>query len=270
MQLQVFSKFCQVGAGGIFATRIDGRRQNLQLTCRLQDCQYLGRCKMMKSVNSYYFLHHVFCLFCAGVRARANIRSFRAFNFSVLLAVSLAGVFLNVSALANSDDIAGSVAVSAEASTLNDDADAESTLEGILTQEPQKEDYVEERNCISTHRIRNVQVLDEHHVIFNMRRNKHYLVQFKHRCFGLKPNQPISYEVNSFQVCKFDAIQGLDNFAGRLQTGQSCRIPGFQSISKEQVVVLKENLKNDRQRAREERKARREAEHQARKAKRKV
>ena len=46
--------------------------------------------------------------------------------------------------------------------------------------------------------------------------------------------------------------------------------PGFQSISEEQVTVLKETLKNNRQRAREERKARREAEHKARKSKRKV
>ena len=71
-------------------------------------------------------------------------------------------------------------------------------------------------------------------------------------------------------MCKFDSIQGLETFAGRLQAGQRCAIPGFQGISEEQVEVLKETLKNDRQRAREERKARREAEHEARKAKRKV
>jgi hypothetical protein len=157
-----------------------------------------------------------------------------------------------------------------DASVSNSEADPELTLEEILNQDPQKEDYVKERNCISAHRIRNVKVLDEHHVVFNMRRDKRYLVQFKHRCFGLKPNQPISYEVNGSQVCKFDSIQGLENFAGRLQAGQRCRISGFQSISEEQVVVLKETLKNDKQRVREERKARREAEHKARKAKRKV
>ena len=107
-----------------------------------------------------------------------------------------------------------------EQASSSDSAEAGPTLEQILNQDPQKEDYVEERNCISAHRIRNVKVLDEHHVVFNMRRGKRYLVQFKHRCFGLKPNQPISYEVNSSQVCKFDSIQGLENFAGR-STGRS-------------------------------------------------
>ena len=194
----------------------------------------------------------------------------------ILLAVLISSLWVSPLAMANANANANangqgeSRITSDDAAVDNGEADPELTLEEILNQDPQKEDYVEERNCISAHRIRNVKVLDEHHVIFNMRRNKRYLVQFKHRCFGLKPNQPVSYEVNSSQVCKFDSIQGLENFAGRLQAGQRCRISGFQSISEEQVAVLKETLKNDRQRAREERKARREAEHKARKAKRKV
>lgn len=190
----------------------------------------------------------------------------------ILLAVLISSLWVSPLAMANANanGQGESRTTSDDAAVDNGEADPELTLEEILNQDPQKEDYVEERNCISAHRIRNVKVLDEHHVIFNMRRNKRYLVQFKHRCFGLKPNQPVSYEVNSSQVCKFDSIQGLENFAGRLQAGQRCRISGFQSISEEQVAVLKETLKNDRQRAREERKARREAEHKARKAKRKV
>ena len=196
----------------------------------------------------------------------------------ILLAVLISSLWVSPLAMANANANANantngqgeSRTTSDDTAVDNGEADPELTLEEILNQDPQKEDYVEERNCISAHRIRNVKVLDEHHVIFNMRRNKRYLVQFKHRCFGLKLNQPVSYEVNSSQVCKFDSIQGLENFAGRLQAGQRCRISGFQSISEEQVAVLKETLKNDRQRAREERKARREAEHKARKAKRKV
>ena len=193
-----------------------------------------------------------------------------AMLISSLWVSPLAMAEANANANANANGQGESRTTSDDAAVENGEADPELTLEEILNQDPQKEDYVEERNCISAHRIRNVKVLDEHHVVFNMRRNKRYLVQFKHRCFGLKPNQPVSYEVNSSQVCKFDAIQGLDNFAGRLQAGQRCRISGFQSISEEQVAVLKETLKNDKQRAREERKARREAEHKARKAKRKV
>lgn len=194
----------------------------------------------------------------------------------ILLAMLISSLWISPLAVAEANPNANangqdeSRTTSDDTAVDNGEADSELTLEEILNQDPQKEDYVEERNCISAHRIRNVKVLDEHHVVFNMRRNKRYLVQFKHRCFGLKPNQPVSYEVNSSQVCKFDAIQGLDNFAGRLQAGQRCRISGFQSISEEQVAVLKETLKNDKQRAREERKARREAEHKARKAKRKV
>lgn len=181
----------------------------------------------------------------------------------VLLSAFLAG--LSLSATASAAQVS-----SEEQASSSDSAEAGPTLEQILNQDPQKEDYVEERNCLSVHRIRTVKVLDDQHVVFETRRGKRYLVQFKHRCFGLKANRPISYEVNSSQVCKFDSIRGLENFGGRLQPGQRCQIPGFQSISEEQVVLLKENLKSAKQRAREERKARREAEHKARKAKRKV
>ena len=185
----------------------------------------------------------------------------------VLLSAFLAGLFLSATASAAqmSSDEKGE-----EQASSSDSAEAGPTLEQILNQDPQKEDYVEERNCLSVHRIRTVKVLDDQHVVFETRRGKRYLVQFKHRCFGLKANRPISYEVNSSQVCKFDSIRGLENFGGRLQPGQRCQIPGFQSISEEQVVSLKKNLKSAKQRAREERKARREAEHKARKAKRKV
>jgi len=185
----------------------------------------------------------------------------------VLLSAFLAGLFLSATASAAqmSSDEKGE-----EQASSSDSVEAGPTLEQILNQDPQKEDYVEERNCLSVHRIRTVKVLDDQHVVFETRRGKRYLVQFKHRCFGLKANRPISYEVNSSQVCKFDSIRGLENFGGRLQPGQRCQIPGFQSISEEQVVSLKENLKSAKQRAHEERKARREAEHKARKAKRKV
>ena len=151
----------------------------------------------------------------------------------ILLAVLISSLWVSPLAMAeananaNANGQGESRTTSDDAAVDNGEADPELTLEEILNQDPQKEDYVEERNCISAHRIRNVKVLDEHHVIFNMRRNKRYLVQFKHRCFGLKPNQPVSYEVNSSQVCKFDSIQGLENFAGRLQAGQRCRISGI-------------------------------------------
>ena len=229
----------------------------------------------MRPGNFCCFVQHVFQLLwlCDGLRKTAKSDHCSAIrSLLVVLVVLFNSFWFSPLAIADMDGRSqGEKSTSGdEASISNSDIKPELTLEEILNQDPQKEDYVEERNCISAHRIRNVKVLDDHHVVFNMRRNKRYLVQFKHRCFGLKPNKPISYEVNSSQVCKSDSIQSLETFAGRLQPGQRCRIPGFQSISEEQVTVLKETLKNNRQRALEERKARREAEHKARKAKRKV
>ena len=248
---------------------------NLSVIQKLNNGLILRGWLAMRSGNFCCFVQHVFQLLwlCDGQRKTAKFdRSSATRSLLIVLVVLFNSFWLTPLAIADMDARSqGEKSTSGdEASISNSDIKHELTLEEILNQDPQKEDYVEERNCISAHRIRNVKVLDEHHVVFNMRRNKRYLVQFKHRCFGLKPNKPISYEVNFSQVCKSDSIQGLETFAGRLQPGQRCRIPGFQSISEEQVTVLKETLKNNRQRAREERKARREAEHKARKAKRKV
>ena len=120
-------------------------------------------------------------------------------------------------------------------------------VEAILS-EPAASDYPGEEQCIPRRRIREVKVVDERHVTFKVGREQLYLVQFKHRCPGLRRNDPVVYESpNGMSLCKHDTIRGLLPFGfGDNRVGPPCHIPGFQQITPEQLLALQEALKQRR------------------------
>ncbi len=151
----------------------------------------------------------------------------------------------------------------------NNDADADGgtpSVEEILTREPDAEDYTAQERCIQTRRIRRTEVLDEKHIALHMGRDEYYLIQFDHRCPGLRPKQAVIFETSmSNRLCSLDGIRSTYNTGlGGFSTGPRCSVPGFQQVTKEQVVLLKDTLKLQARREREERKASKQAEREAR------
>ena len=137
----------------------------------------------------------------------------------------------------------------------NEDESAEAeellTVEEILTRDPDRDEYVEDDICIHAGRIKDVQVIDKRHVAFRMRQNKYYLVQFKNDCPDLNRNRPVYLERHTSRLCKQDRIWGVrETGLGGFERGISCYIPGFQSVTKEQVVMLKDALARERRKAR--------------------
>ena len=120
-------------------------------------------------------------------------------------------------------------------------------VEAILSA-PAAEDYPGEEQCVSKHRIREIKVLDDRHVLFKLDRKRLYLVQFKNRCPGLRRNDPVIYEpTNRMSVCRHDILRGLMPFGfGSNRAGPPCFIPGFQQISEEQLAALTEALRQRR------------------------
>ncbi|MCY4214785.1 MAG: DUF6491 family protein [Gammaproteobacteria bacterium] len=118
-------------------------------------------------------------------------------------------------------------------------------VEALLSEPSEPSDYFEEKRCLSTHRIRDVDALDDRHVVFRMNRKALYLVQFPHRCPGLRRNGPVAYEtLNGMSVCTHDAIRGTFQYgAGDARLGPPCAIPGFQEITVEQLSLLRESLR---------------------------
>ena len=118
-------------------------------------------------------------------------------------------------------------------------------VEALLSEPSAASDYVEEERCLSIHRIREVDALDDRHVVFRMSRKALYLVQLPHRCPSLRRNDPVAYEtLNGMSVCTHDAIRGTYRYgAGDTRLGPPCAIPGFQEITVEQLAALRQALR---------------------------
>ena len=129
------------------------------------------------------------------------------------------------------------------------DSESETTLsvEEILNRDPELSDYVDEERCISSHRIRRMDVLDDKHIALQVSRDDYYLIQFKNRCLGLSPGKTVMQETRGTRLCAHDAIRAMDQWGfGRMRPGPRCYIPGFQSITKEQLLHIKDTLKAEK------------------------
>jgi len=146
----------------------------------------------------------------------------------------------------------------AESKTNSDEEDL--SVEEILTREPALEDYGAQERCISTHRMRGTEVLDDRHVAIKVSKDEYYLVRFKHRCPGLNRHDPVIFERNSSsRLCEFDSIRPTYDYgAGGMTPGGPCSIPGFEGITKEQLVVLKDTLQAQKRQQRDARRAARQ------------
>ncbi len=121
-------------------------------------------------------------------------------------------------------------------------------VEALLSEPSAASEYAEEERCLSIHRIREVDALDDRHVVFRLSRKALYLVQLPHRCPGLRRNDPVAYESQSgMSVCTHDAIRGTFRYGpGDTRLGPPCSIPGFQEITVEQLALLRESLRQRR------------------------
>jgi hypothetical protein len=122
------------------------------------------------------------------------------------------------------------------------------TVDEILQRDPTQEDYIDTPRCIRARQIRDLDVIDDQHIVFEVARNEYYLVRFERRCPGLRRGSPVIYEPGgSGQLCVLDGIRATyDNGLGNITPGMRCAIPKFESVSKEQVVLLKDALKVER------------------------
>lgn len=122
------------------------------------------------------------------------------------------------------------------------------SVDEILQRDPTQQDYVDTPRCINARQIRDLDVLDDQHIVFEVRRKQYYLVQFERRCPGLRRGSPVIYEPNGGgRLCMLDGIRATyENGPGNITPGMRCAIPKFESVSKEQVVMLKDALKVQR------------------------
>ena len=146
------------------------------------------------------------------------------------------------------------VAESASEGLVTDDAPDENQesrvfspeVEAILNQASDSEGYGAMERCIPVRSIRSSQVLDERHIVFELPSRTYYLVQFQHKCPQLRRKSTIAYEPRGSQLCRLDYIHAIDNFRPG-PMGPPCSIPGFYEVTADQVALLRETLKSERQ-----------------------
>ena len=162
-----------------------------------------------------------------------KILDYHKFFFVMMLCSSLLGVTLSV-----------------KAEELSKNPKTETTkldVDEILGRDPTRTDYVSESECIQANRIDSMEVIDKKHIIVEMKSEEYFLIQFKNNCPDLRKGRPVMYDRRSGRLCRLDIIRGLrDSGLNGFEPGISCFIPGFQSVSKEQVVLIRESMKKAR------------------------
>jgi hypothetical protein len=161
-----------------------------------------------------------------------------------------AGMLSSIALAAEEDGASADDVVSGTPPTQSTDQPL--TVEEILNRDPKRSEYVVDERCISSSRIKSVDVIDERHVAFRMSNNEYQLVQFKRRCPELRPGGTVSYERTNNRLCRNDSIQAVrDRPFGGMERGIKCPIPGFQKVTKEQIVLLKDTLVAEKRKKRE-------------------
>lgn len=97
--------------------------------------------------------------------------------------------------------------------------------------------------CVRLASIRNMDVLDDYHIAFEMTGNKYYLNVLPHRCGGLGRSDTIMYRTSLNELCDLDIITALDNIGGGFMQGPSCGLGRFIPIDAEELKAFKEDIK---------------------------
>jgi len=122
---------------------------------------------------------------------------------------------------------------------------------------------IQGEQCLPARRIRSVDVLDSRTLVFDLGRDRNYLVRLERQCFGLRRNTPISYEITGNRLCRLDGIRALEHWGhNRLVPGPRCAIPSFIAINAVEREMVEDRIAAD--------KAAKVAQHKADKAARKA
>ena len=119
-------------------------------------------------------------------------------------------------------------------------------IEKLLNETSDEDAYTNSLRCLPVRSVRATRILDDQHVVFEMPRKTYYLVRFEHRCFGLRRDSALIYETRSMQLCRMDPIRAGNATGIGTDIGPPCRIPGFTEVTREQVALLSDTLKNQR------------------------
>jgi len=98
-----------------------------------------------------------------------------------------------------------------------------------------------QKRCLDLVRIEQTEVLDNKHIVFHVsgQGGPMYLNTLPHACVGLTKTDPILYQTSLSELCDLDMITVLHQQGAGFMRGASCGLGKFESVTKEQVEMLK-------------------------------
>ncbi|HEX7035450.1 MAG TPA: DUF6491 family protein [Pseudomonadales bacterium] len=132
-----------------------------------------------------------------------------------------------------------------------DEAARQETLEQILSEPLDADEYGTARRCISSIAYQDFEALGDRHVLFKGPGGKLWLNELRGQCPGLRHAQALAFESDSHQLCDLDRFVITDLFhwpryrrwPWRWMDGIPCTLGRFQPVSPGQVQALREALK---------------------------
>lgn len=124
-------------------------------------------------------------------------------------------------------------------------------LEALLDEQPRNRDYVNQRSCIDSARIRRTETLNESFIVFYLRPRTIWVNQLPRPCDGLRADVVLSIESNQRQTCESSFVEPYnpdlvilpDGTAADLDKGGvSCRLGRFEQITQEQLDAIRQHI----------------------------
>lgn len=86
----------------------------------------------------------------------------------------------------------------------------------------------ETKNCVRTTRIRNTDIIDDNHIVFQMRNGDAYLNRLSDGCHQLEFEGTFSYKTSIAQLCQHEIIRVVDD-SNQMERG-ACGLGEFEEI----------------------------------------
>ncbi len=120
-------------------------------------------------------------------------------------------------------------------------------IETILDNPLADDDYRETRRCLSNRAYRKTEILDDQHVAFYGAGGKIWINQLRRRCYGLRPNLFLRFQLHDNRLCQLDMFTGMHTSGFGNQDTASCLLGKFEAIDEAQLALLKEAFEKERQ-----------------------
>ncbi len=119
-------------------------------------------------------------------------------------------------------------------------------LDTILNNPLGASDYGEQRMCLPTRSVDDVEVLDDTLVLFESRRGKLWLNQLSTQCYGLDQDMVLRFRVFAGNYCRLDRFRGMPRI-GNFAVTADCQLGQFETVDEVQVEALRSAIAERRQ-----------------------